>query len=238
MPPPWGCGLEASPKYLLSLRPEEVGAAHRGEIGHVQVVAAEHDAGDGLGRHRHAAVHGAVRRVAHELARDDLRVPEIALLVDGGAVGDTGLVVGVGEDPLVGDRAGLDVVIVGVDLLHVGIGVIEGLVVGAPARPVVADDATLQLMHGEIGVEPEEAADGRFRDLVLAAGEEAAAAVHLAVVEERARLVRVHQGDELGLAAVEVHEVEAVPHGEHAAALLAQRERAHGLGHGPGAGPA
>ena len=141
---------------------------------------------------------------------------------------------GVGEDPLVGDRAGLEIVVVGVDLLHVGIGVIEGLVVGAPARPVVADDATLQLVHGEVGVEPEEAADRRFGDFILAAGEEAAAAVHLAVVEERARLVRVDEGDEFGLAAIEVHEIEPVAHGQHAAALLPERKGAHGLRQRPG----
>ena len=149
-----------------------------------------------------------------------------------------GLVHRRGEDPLVGDRAGVQVVIVGVDLLAVGIGVIEGLVVGAPARPVVADDAALQLVHAEVGVEPEEAADGRFGNLVLAAGEEAAAPVHLAVVEERARLVGVDQGDELGLAAREIHEVEAVAHGHHPAPLLAERKRAHRLRQRPGAGPA
>src|SRR5215467_10901460 len=56
-------------------------ASHRRHVELVQPVAAEHTARDVSDRHANASVHPAVGRVTHEVARDQLRVPDAAFLV-------------------------------------------------------------------------------------------------------------------------------------------------------------
>ena len=165
-------------------------ARHRRDEDLVELVAAEHDARDVPDGHADAPLDAAVRRVADEVARDELRVPQAALLVDRGAVGHAGVVAERGEHPLVGERAGGDVVVVGPVLALERVGEIERPVVRAPARTVRADDALVDLRHAEVGVEAPEAADLQFFLVVHAAGEEAAAAVALCRRSDASAAVR------------------------------------------------
>src|SRR5439155_14953080 len=130
-----------------------------------------------------------------------------------------------GEKPLVGGRAGREVVVVGPDLALEAVGEVEGLVVRAPARAVRADDAVVDQGDGEIGIEAPQPTDLQLFLVVHAAGEEASAAVALAVVQACARLPGVHELDRVELAGLEVEEIETVVEREHRAAFLAQRER-------------
>src|SRR6266853_2520992 len=199
---------------------------HRRDVDLVELVPAEDDAGDVPDRHADAPLDRAVGRVAHQVARDQLRVPYAALGVHGRAVGDAGIVLERGEEPLVRRRAGLEVVIVLPDLVLEGVGEVEGLVVGAPARSVRADDSVVDQGHGEIGIEAPQRADLQLLLVVHASREEASAAVALAVVQARARVFGIDERYGFELAALEIEEVEAVVEREHRAAFLAQRERA------------
>src|SRR5262245_17204632 len=116
---------------------------HRGDVDLVELVAAEDDAGDVAHRHADAPLDRPVGRVAHQVPRDELRVPHAAFGVDGRAVGDALVVLERGEQSFVRRRPRRDVVVVLPDLALEGVGEIEGLVVGAPARPVGADDAVV-----------------------------------------------------------------------------------------------
>src|ERR1051326_1506581 len=51
-------------------------ARHGGDVQLVEFIAAEHDARDVSHRHADAAIDRSVRRIANEIARDELRVPE------------------------------------------------------------------------------------------------------------------------------------------------------------------
>src|SRR5215467_152365 len=57
-------------------------ACHRRHVELVEPVAAEHTARDISDGHANASVHAAVGCVAHEVAGDQLRVPDAAFLVD------------------------------------------------------------------------------------------------------------------------------------------------------------
>src|SRR4029077_19527787 len=111
-------------------------APNRGHVALVELLPAEGDAGDVPHRHADAPLDRAVGRIAHEVAGDQLRVPHAALGIDGRAVGNAGIVPERGEYPLVRGRAGSEVVVVLPDLALEGVGEIEGLVVGAPARAI------------------------------------------------------------------------------------------------------
>ena len=78
----------------------------------------------------------------------------------------------------------------------------------------------------QIGVEPPEAADLQLLFVVHAAGEEPSAAIALAVVQPRARLIGVHARDQIEPPAREIEEVEAVGERQHRAAAAAKRHRA------------
>src|SRR5258708_2944308 len=144
-----------------------------------------------------------------------VRVPQAARGIDGRGVGDAGIVLERGEYPLVGRRAGREVVVVLPDLALEGVGEIEGLVVGAPARAVGADDAVVHQGDGEIGIEAPQPADLQLLLVVHAAGEEAPAPVAFAVVQSRARVFGIDERYGFELAALEIEEVEAVVEREH-----------------------
>ncbi|STS12690.1 Uncharacterised protein [Klebsiella pneumoniae] len=59
---------------------------HGGDVQHIKVFAAEHHAGHFFHRHLNDAIDLALRGIAHQLARVDQRVPQIAFAVHGGAV--------------------------------------------------------------------------------------------------------------------------------------------------------
>src|SRR5439155_4966469 len=224
---------EKAPREELRLRfPREpavrrrvLHARHRGHVDLVELLPAEDDAGDVPHGHADAPLDAPVGRIAHEVARDQLRVPHAALGIDGRAVGDPGIVLERGEKPLVDGRAGREVVVVGPDLALEGVGEVERLVVGAPARTVGADDAVIDQGHGEIEIEAPQRADLQLLLVVHAACEEATAPVALAVVQARARVFGIDERYGFELAALEIEEVEAVVEREHRAAFLAQRER-------------
>src|SRR4249920_4264379 len=81
-------------------------AGHRCHVELVELIAAEHAAGDVAYRHADAALDGAIRRVANEIAGDELRVPHAAFLVDRRAIGDARIVLEQAEDPFVRERSG------------------------------------------------------------------------------------------------------------------------------------
>src|SRR5258708_7139458 len=149
-----------------------------------------------------------------------------AIGVHGRPVGHSRIVLERSEKPLVGGRAGREVVVVAPDLTLEGVGEVERFVVGAPARSVRADDAVVDESHGEIGIEAPQRADLQLLLVVHAAREEAAAPVALAVVQARTRVFGIDERYGFELAALEIEEVEAVVEREHRAAFLAQRERA------------
>src|SRR5258708_1011523 len=184
-------------------------ARHRGHVDLVEPVPAEDDAGDVPHRHADASLDRAVGRIAHEVAGDQLRVPHAALGIDGRAVGDAGIVLERGEYPLVGRRAGREVVVVLPDLALEGVGEIEGLVVGAPARAVGADDAVVHQGDGEIGIEAPQPADLQLLLVVHAAGEEAPAPVAFAVLQSRGRVFGIDERYGFELAALEIEGGEA-----------------------------
>src|SRR6266853_4535697 len=201
-------------------------ARHRGHVDLLELLPAEGDAGDVPHRHADAPLDRAVGRIAHEVAGDQLRVPHAALGIDGRAVGDARIVLERGEHPLVRGRAGREVVVVLPDLALEGVGEVERLVVGAPARAVRADDAVVDQGDGEIGIEAPQRADFQLLLVVHAAREEAPAPVALAVVQSRTRLSSVDQRNGFELAALEIEEVEAIVEREHRAAFAPERERA------------
>jgi hypothetical protein len=102
---------------------------------------------------------------------------------------------------------------------------IECLVVGAPARPVGADDAVIDLGDGEIRIETPEAAYFELFLVVHAAGEEPAAPIDLAVIEPRARLVGVYLDDQIETFGVEIVKIEAIVGRQRRAAAAPQGER-------------
>src|SRR4249920_1750940 len=81
-------------------------AGHRRHVELVEMVAAEHAAGDVANRHADTAFDGSVRRIANEIAGDELRVPHAAVLVYRRAVGHARIVREHTEDPLVRERSG------------------------------------------------------------------------------------------------------------------------------------
>ena len=96
----------------------------------------------------------------HEAAGIDLHAPHATLRIDGRAVRTARQPAG--ECREVAARAhiaGRRVVVIGEDCLLEAVGEIEALPVRAPARAVRADDAAVQRVHGEIGIEAEELAD-------------------------------------------------------------------------------
>src|SRR5712671_1398791 len=118
-------------------------ARHRGDVDLVELIPAEDDAGDVPHGHADAPLDAPVGRVAHQVTRNELRVPHATLRIDSRAVGDAGILLERSEEPLVRGRAGREVVVVGPDLALEGVGEVEGLVVGTPARAVGADDAVV-----------------------------------------------------------------------------------------------
>src|SRR5258708_8058431 len=161
-------------------------ARHRGHVDLVELVPAEDDAGDVPHRHADAPLDRAGGRIAQEVAGDQLRVPHAALGIDGRAVGNARIVLERGEYPLVRRRAGREVVVVLPDLALEGVGEVERLVVGAPARAVRADDAVIDQGHGEIGIEAPQPADLQLLLVVHAACEDPPAPGALPVAQPRA----------------------------------------------------
>src|SRR5262249_35247576 len=89
---------------------------HRRDIDLVEPLAAEHDARDVPHRHADAPLDRSIGRVAHQVSRDELRVPNVPFRVDGRAVGDALVALERGEQALVRGRPGRDVVVVLPDL--------------------------------------------------------------------------------------------------------------------------
>src|SRR5262245_2223482 len=102
----------------------------RGHVEHVQIRSAESAAR----RPRHGeadhAIDASVRGEARDAPAVEMRYPEIAVDVDGSAVGNALVLGEAREDAAIGNRAGTQVEIVGVDLARPGIGGVEDAVVG------------------------------------------------------------------------------------------------------------
>src|SRR5882724_515031 len=192
---------------------------HRRHEGNVQIGAAKAQARGRIDRQAHDAVDDALWIEADEPTRIHLDAPHIAVGIDGGAIGIACQPPGKRREVAARSYvAALGVVVIGKDGLLEAVGKIEGLAVRTPAGAVRADDAAIQGVHGEIGIEAEKLSDRLALRIVHRTRDEAALPVD----------------DALDLARAEIEEMESAAQRQDGAALLAQRHRADRLRQRPG----
>ena len=175
-------------------------------------------------------------RVAPDLAAEDRRRPQAALVVDAHPVRSALAARDRHEPPAVGDRARVEVVVEGVDAQRRRVGEVERRAVGAPVQPV-----------GEPARPPRSGVSvpsgSRRHELPRLGevehhrpGEQPAARVDLAVVEAGRRAAEVQARDRLERAVVG-QDAELVPDHREQPALAARHHRAGRVGRLPrGAG--
>src|ERR1700678_2134779 len=124
---------------------------HRRDIGDIEVVAAEGEAGRRLDGKADDAIDHARGIETHEAPRVDFDAPDIALFVDRSVVRKAAKLVEARERAARAHFARRDVVVIGVDRSSTGIREIQGSPVGAPARSVRADDPVVGLVRRQVG---------------------------------------------------------------------------------------
>src|SRR6185312_3126353 len=152
-------GEEAAAKDAVAGKARQWWLGHGSRIEDVEGRAAAPDARHFLHRHVADTIAFAVRRVAHDSAVVDQGIPEAPLGVDGRTVGGPAArTVNLAEGALVGDGAGVEIVVVGPDLARPGVGEIEGAPIRTPARAIRNDDAVVELVQREVRIETIEGA--------------------------------------------------------------------------------
>src|ERR1700722_3571936 len=155
--------------------------SHAGDVEHVQIRPPKHNACEIFYWEVKRAVDAPVRRVAYQLSRDHLRVPNITFLVDGGPIRTAGMAPQIDDDALVGNCAGLNVIVAGEDVFP-SFRKVEQSVVRAPTRHVEADDAAVQLYERVIGIKAVQSCHAACLLLVHPANEKTAATIDFAVI--------------------------------------------------------
>src|SRR6185312_13074072 len=159
-------------------------------------------------------------------ARIHLHAPDIALRIDGRSIRIAAQALECREDAPGPDRSGGGIVGIGVDGFLETVGEIERFTVRAEAGAVGTDDAAVQHMQRQIGIEPEQLADGRAFLEIHGAGNEAPLPVDLAVVEAGPQFAGLGLDDPLSGPRLEIESVEPVAQRQDRTAALAQRHRA------------
>ena len=208
-------------------------ARHGGNIQFVEIPTAKDDARNVFHGHANAPVNAAVRCIADQISGDDLRIPQVTLLVHRRTIRYAWIISERSENAFVGKRSPANVVVVSPDLPLKAVGQVERLIIRAPAWAVCADDAILHLCDAQVGIKAPEAANLQFLLVVHAAGKEPAHSVTLAIVEARPRLLGIHEVNQFELSTPEIKKVKAIVEGEHGASSAPERHRPDIVGQEP-----
>src|SRR5262245_21944068 len=192
--------------------------ADRGRVHHVQIVPAEHEAGDDRYRHLDVARNRTIRVVADDLSATRDRRPVVTFRIDRGAIRHPAEPLDGREQALVGNRAGREVVVVGRNRPGDAVGAVERAIVGAEAWTVGACDRGFEYCVTERRIQAEDRADRLAEFGIQGASDKSAARVSLAVVESGSRLGN-RTAYLLGLSRLEIEKIKAVGERAHGAAL-------------------